>query len=87
MNNTAHRRAVLAAPALIAPTNPALELRTVRARLVWPITVLATIAPKQLAVIARTTAMHYKGSHKDVGRIARELNVESKAAFPARRSA
>jgi TolB-like protein/Tfp pilus assembly protein PilF len=40
------------------------------------ITVLANLAPEQLAVIARTTAMHYKGSHKDVARIARELNVD-----------
>jgi TolB-like protein/Flp pilus assembly protein TadD len=40
------------------------------------ITDLATLVPEQLVVIARTTAMHYKGSHKDVGRIARELNVD-----------
>ncbi len=40
------------------------------------ITALAAIAPEQLAVIARTTAMHYKGSHKDVGQIGRELNVD-----------
>ena len=40
------------------------------------ITTLASLAPEQLAVIARTTAMHYKGSHKDVGRIGRELNVD-----------
>ncbi|HEX9120094.1 MAG TPA: winged helix-turn-helix domain-containing protein [Terriglobales bacterium] len=40
------------------------------------ITALASLAPEQLAVIARTTAMHYKGSHKDVARIGRELNVE-----------
>ncbi len=40
------------------------------------ITALASLAPKQLAVIARTTAMHYKASHKDVARIARELNVD-----------
>lgn len=37
---------------------------------------LARILPKQLAVIARTTAMHYKGSHEDVARIARELDVD-----------
>ncbi len=36
------------------------------------ITALASLAPEKLAVIARTTAMHYKGSHKDVGRIGRE---------------
>lgn len=40
------------------------------------ITELAAIAPDHLAVIARTTAMHYKGSHKDVGRIGRELAVD-----------
>lgn len=40
------------------------------------ITALASLAPEQLAVIARTTAMHYKGSHKDVARIGRELNVD-----------
>jgi TolB-like protein/Tfp pilus assembly protein PilF len=40
------------------------------------ITALATVAPEQLAVIARTTAMHYKGSHKDVSHIGRELGVE-----------
>lgn len=40
------------------------------------ITALAAIAPEQLAVIARTTAMHYKGSHKDVARIGRDLGVD-----------
>ena len=40
------------------------------------ITELAALAPEQLAVIARTTAMHYKGSHKDVARVARELGVD-----------
>ena len=40
------------------------------------ITALAALAPEHLAVIARTTAMHYKGSHKDVARIGRELNVD-----------
>lgn len=40
------------------------------------ITALAAVARGQLAVIARTTAMHYKGSHDDVGHIARELNVD-----------
>jgi len=39
------------------------------------ITALASLAQEQLAVIARTTAMLYKGSHKDVGRIGRELSV------------
>ena len=40
------------------------------------ITALASPAPEQLAVLARTTAMHYKGSHKDVARIGRELGVD-----------
>jgi TolB-like protein len=36
---------------------------------------LSALAPPDLAVIARTTAMHYKGTHKDVARIARELSL------------
>ncbi len=40
------------------------------------ITEFARLAPEQLAVIARTTAMHYKGSQKDVARIGRELGVD-----------
>jgi hypothetical protein len=40
------------------------------------ITGLAGLAPEQLAVIARTTAMRYKGSHKDVAGIGRELGVD-----------
>lgn len=40
------------------------------------ITALASLVPEHLAVIARTTAMHYKGTHKDVGRIGRELAVD-----------
>jgi TolB-like protein/Tfp pilus assembly protein PilF len=40
------------------------------------ITGLAGAAPERLAVIARTTAMHYKGSQKDVARIGRELSVD-----------
>lgn len=40
------------------------------------ITELASLAPEQLAVIARTTAMHFKGSRKDVARISRELGVD-----------
>ena len=40
------------------------------------ITALASLAPEKLAVIARTTAMHYKRSHKDVARIGRELGVD-----------
>jgi TolB-like protein/tetratricopeptide (TPR) repeat protein len=37
---------------------------------------LSALAPPDLAVIARTTAMHYKGTHKDVARIARELSLD-----------
>ncbi len=37
---------------------------------------LGCLAPEHLAVIARTTAMHYKGSHKDVALISRELGVD-----------
>jgi TolB-like protein len=40
------------------------------------ITVLCQIAPERLAVIARTTAMRYKGSSKDVAHIGRELGVD-----------
>jgi TolB-like protein/Flp pilus assembly protein TadD len=40
------------------------------------ITALASLAPQHLAVIARTTAMHYKNSRKDVARIGREVGVD-----------
>jgi TolB-like protein/Flp pilus assembly protein TadD len=40
------------------------------------ITELAAMAPGELAVIARTTAMRYKGSHKDVVRIGRDLKAD-----------
>ena len=40
------------------------------------ITELAALTPGELAVIARTTAMHYKGTHKDVSRIGREVTVD-----------
>ena len=40
------------------------------------ITALASLAPEQLAVIGRTTTMHYKGAHKDVTRIRHELAVD-----------
>jgi TolB-like protein/DNA-binding winged helix-turn-helix (wHTH) protein len=40
------------------------------------ITELAALAPDALAVIARTTAMRYKGTQKDVARIGRELKVD-----------
>ncbi len=40
------------------------------------ITALCQVAPEPLAVIARTTAMHYKHSDKDVAHIGRELGVD-----------
>ena len=40
------------------------------------ITALASFAPERLAVIARTTAMHYKGTNKDAAHIGRELAVD-----------
>jgi len=40
------------------------------------ITELSGLAPGSLGVIARTTAMRYKGTHKDVARIGRELSVD-----------
>jgi TolB-like protein len=40
------------------------------------ITALCQIAPARLAVIARTTSMHYKHSDKPVARIGRELGVD-----------
>jgi len=40
------------------------------------ITALCQVAPDRLAVIARTTAMHYKNSNKDVAHIGRELGVD-----------
>jgi TolB-like protein/tetratricopeptide (TPR) repeat protein len=39
------------------------------------ITALASMSPQELAVIARTSSMHYKDTRKDVAHIARELNV------------
>jgi TolB-like protein len=39
------------------------------------ITELACVAPERLGVIARTSAMRYKGSRKEVARIGRELDV------------
>jgi TolB-like protein/tetratricopeptide (TPR) repeat protein len=39
------------------------------------ITALVSMAADRLAVIARTTAFHYKGSRKDVTRIGRELGL------------
>jgi TolB-like protein/DNA-binding winged helix-turn-helix (wHTH) protein/Tfp pilus assembly protein PilF len=40
------------------------------------ITQLGSLEPNQLGVIARTSAMQYKGSHKDVRQISRELGVD-----------
>jgi TolB-like protein/Tfp pilus assembly protein PilF len=40
------------------------------------ITQLARLNPERLAVIARATAMHYKGTRKRADRIARELKVD-----------
>jgi TolB-like protein/Flp pilus assembly protein TadD len=40
------------------------------------ITALAGLAPRQLAVIARTTSMRFKGTHKDVCRIGQDLAVD-----------
>lgn len=39
------------------------------------ITALSAVAPADLGVIARTTAMHYRHTHQDVAQIARELSV------------
>jgi TolB-like protein len=50
------------------------------------ITELACLAPGRLAVIARTTAMHYKGSHKDVSRVGSELGVDYVVEGSVRRS-
>ena len=50
------------------------------------ITELSALAPSELAVIARTTAMHYKGTRKDVSRIARELLVDYLVEGSARRT-
>jgi TolB-like protein len=40
------------------------------------ITELASVAPEQLAVIARTTAMYYKDRSRDAARVGRELHVD-----------
>jgi TolB-like protein/DNA-binding winged helix-turn-helix (wHTH) protein/Tfp pilus assembly protein PilF len=39
------------------------------------ITQLGSLDPNRLGVIARTSSMHYKGSHEDVAEIARDLGV------------
>jgi TolB-like protein/tetratricopeptide (TPR) repeat protein len=51
------------------------------------ITALVSLAPEHLAVIARTTAIHYKGSRKDVARISRELGVDYAVEGTIRQSA
>jgi len=50
------------------------------------ITALCQLAPARLAVIARTTSMHYKSSQKDVTRIGRELRVDYVVEGGVRRS-
>ena len=50
------------------------------------ISAIAGLAAERLAVIARTTAMHYKGSRKDIGRIGRELGVEYAVEGSVRRT-
>jgi len=50
------------------------------------ITELSALAPANLGVIARTTAMRYKGTHKDVARIGRELSVDWIVEGSARRT-
>ena len=49
------------------------------------ITALCRAAPDRLAVIARTTAMQFKNSEKDVARIGRELGVDYVVEGGARR--
>jgi TolB-like protein/Flp pilus assembly protein TadD len=49
------------------------------------ITELAGRVPHALAVVARTTAMHYKRTHKDIARLGRELNVDYIVEGAARR--
>ncbi len=47
---------------------------------------LSTVAPARLAVIARTTAMHYKDTHKDIATIGRELTLDYVVEGSARRT-
>lgn len=51
------------------------------------VTAVARVAPERLAVIARTTAMHYKGSRKDIAHIGRELDVDYIVEGAVRRTA
>jgi len=50
------------------------------------ITALADRGGGNLAVIARTTAMHYKGTNKDIAKIGRELSLDWVVEGSARRS-
>jgi len=50
------------------------------------ITALCQVAPEPLAVIARTTSMHYKNSQKDVAQIGHELGVDYVLEGGVRRS-
>ncbi len=50
------------------------------------ITELTGVAPEQLAVVARTTAMHYKGRRSDLTRIGRELGVDYVVGGDVRRT-
>jgi TolB-like protein len=50
------------------------------------ITALCQLAPEHMAVIARTTAMHYKRSDRGVARIARELGLDYVVEGGVRRS-
>ncbi len=50
------------------------------------ITALALLAPNEVAVIARTTAFHYKKTNKDIAAIARELRVDYVVEGGARRA-
>ncbi|HLF96274.1 MAG TPA: winged helix-turn-helix domain-containing protein [Methylococcaceae bacterium] len=47
---------------------------------------LSTLAPKRLEVIARTSAMHYKGTRKTVKEIGEELDVDYVLESSVRRS-
>jgi len=72
---TSHRARLVVLPFVNLSGDPAQEYAS-DAMTDEIITELASLAPERLAVIARTTAMHYKGDRKDVARIARELGVD-----------
>jgi TolB-like protein/DNA-binding winged helix-turn-helix (wHTH) protein/Tfp pilus assembly protein PilF len=69
------RRRVIVLPFLNLTGNPAQEYFS-DAMTDELITALARVAPPELAVIARTTAMHYKVVHSDAASIGRDLSVE-----------